>query len=288
MNNVEKLQIPIVIVTYNPSHDFFEQYTRMMGYQFIIVDNSEVVNNNLFKQIASFNNVIIIHNYQNVGIAKALNIGCQCACDLGYKYVVTMDQDSILTENIISGLKSFIAQREDNATIAIVSPLHIMQHGVKNRVNLLDDITYGINTMTSGNLLNLSIWQKISGFTESLFIDMVDVDYYCRAMIAGYKVITLNQVTMQHSLGDMQVINFGKFKLKVFNHSQLRKYYQIRNSLYILKNYSCYDFGVKGLLLRFLFHACIGVLFEQFKINKMKMIVLGFIDFCKNKYGKYE
>jgi rhamnosyltransferase len=39
-------------------------------------------------------NVLYYPNYQNFGIAKALNIGCQKALDEGYEWVLTMDQDS--------------------------------------------------------------------------------------------------------------------------------------------------------------------------------------------------
>ncbi len=277
----------IVIVTYNPDPDFFNQYLDFNDYQFIIVDNSDCLSANITTQLNAQPNVLLISNQQNLGIAKALNIGCQKALDLGYEYVITMDQDSRLTTAIINGTLSYLDGCVGSSNIAVISPLHVMQHGVKNRINPLAEVTYGINTMTSGNLLNLSIWQKLNGFNDALFIDMVDVDYYCRAMILGYKVVTLNHVTMQHNLGEMRLVNLGIFNLKVFNHNSLRKYYQIRNSLYILKKYSLANLGAFSLLTRFLFHAIVGVVFEESRLNKIKMICYGFLDFCRNKYGKY-
>lgn len=276
----------IIIIVYNPSLTFFVNNLQF-DMDYVVIDNSEEQHNQFVKKIKEYDNVKYIQNNSNLGIATALNIGCQYAITNGYDYVITMDQDSVLTMDIINGLLKYQNSLQNNSNIAIISPLHIMQDGIQNRINSNSDVTYGINTMTSGNLVNLDIWQKLGGFDDKLFIDMVDLDYYCRCVEAGFEVITLNNIHMEHSLGEMKTIKLFNKRLKIFNHGKLRKYYQVRNSLYVLNQYKKTMPEVRKLLFRFLFHACVGVLFEKNRLQKFQMIYFGINDFYRNKYGKY-
>ena len=264
----------ILLIIYN------QEIKSISDHKYIVIDNS------IFHANSSKNDYLIVNN-QNLGIAKALNQGAMKAVELGYRWALTMDQDSVIDDKIISSMISFLEKRPDKESIAILSPRHLLQQDATIKVaDETREYTTTINVMTSGNLLNLNIWKKLGGFEEKLFIDMVDLEYNCRCVQNGYKVIMLNHVIMPHSLGNLQVKKlFGK-EFKIMNHNHIRKYYQTRNTLY---TYFMYKKTVPEIYksLKFLLGVLVTtIIFEDQKLKKLYFMTRGFLDFCRNKYGK--
>ena len=141
--------------------------------------------------------------------------------------------------------------------------------------------------MTSGNLLNLAVWQKIGGFRDDFFIDMVDIDYYCKAILGGFRVVTLNNVYMNHMLGDLTIKKILGKEIKLYNYNYIRKYYQVRNGLIIYKQYKGLVPSI-NLVAKFLINLLLTLPFEQDIFRKVKYIIWGFIDFLRNKTGRLE
>ena len=87
--------ICIVLITYNPNLE--ELQKNISSYitqvkKVIIVDNSTTTD--ILPIIKKFNNIHSILLGDNLGIAKAQNIGIQYAFENGFDFVVEMDQDS--------------------------------------------------------------------------------------------------------------------------------------------------------------------------------------------------
>lgn len=57
--------------------------------------------------------------------------------------------------------------------------------------------------ITSGTLLNLSLFQKIGGFDENLFIDAVDHEYTIKSLLTGYKIIQFPCIQLTHQIGTL-------------------------------------------------------------------------------------
>ena len=90
-----KIDIVAVVVWYNPTE---EQAKNILSYihevyRVIIVDNSTASNSHLLVGIDK-DSYEYIPLYRNLGIAKALNKGCEEAIGLQAKWILTMDQDS--------------------------------------------------------------------------------------------------------------------------------------------------------------------------------------------------
>jgi len=143
--------------------------------------------------------------------------------------------------------------------------------------------------MTSGNLLNIKAYEKIGGFWEDLFIDRVDHEYCLRLKQNNYRVIQINSLILEHPLGRFSkhiLLNRTYF---TSNHPGYRRYYVVRNTLHVVKKYRKifpeYVRMEKGIFFRDLRRI---ILFEADKINKLKMIVKGYIDFKKNVFGKLQ
>ena len=281
----------IVIVCFNPCDSFFDDNFNIANALYIIVDNTVIPQASFIARLANFKDVMYLPQYNNTGIAKALNIGCEKALELGYHYVITMDQDSKVTDEIITSLLNYYDKMKLQQNISIVSPTHLLQGDVIANVSYRSSNNSPLNsifTMTSGNLVILSTWQQLGGFREDLFIDMVDIEFYIRAMLSGFMVLTLPNVVMQHNLGSLEVRKlFGK-NISVLNHSPIRKYYQTRNILWLISNYYTRNKEV-GKLFKVWLNIVIGVvLFEQNKLVKLKYIIWGLRDFIFGKLGKLD
>ena len=262
-----------VVVWYNPSKKDIkniDSYIKSID-KLYIVDNSENGSNE--SKIPNSKKVEYIYQNENLGIAKALNIACYKAIKEKYKFILTMDQDSCFKSKDVDKMKNKI------------SPWH------KTKLKLekpKEEIDYPLDVMTSGNILNLDIFQKIGGFKEFLFIDGVDIEYCLNLKKNGYKVMRINSIEMQHDLGDIFYRNFLGKEFMCDNHNYLRIYYMTRNYRYIRKEYRniAPEFcdilvKIKGLIFKIVFY-------EKDKFRKLRSIVFGIYDYKHNNYGKYQ
>lgn len=265
-----------VVVLYNPNEKIIENIDSYINYldKLYIIDNSLVSNQNKF---GIYSNIEYIPNFKNEGIATALNEGAKKAIQEGYSYLLTMDQDSKFNEDSLKKMIDYICSDREKEKVAVYSPFH--KTALNNTpIDVL--IEKPLMVMTSGNIINLNVYEQIKGFKDWMFIDCVDFDYCLNARRNGYEIIQLNNVILEHELGDFEEKKlFGK-KYLCDNHSAFRRYYIVRNSMYIIHEYSK-DYikacqSIKGDLKYGLF---IVLMFEKDKFNKLKNMIKGYFDF---------
>lgn len=281
---MDNKKIPATVIWYNPDTENIENIKTYIDYveKVYIIDNS--MNNNK-KLCSSLNNnkIEYVYNKKNLGIAKALNLACEKAISDGFKWILTMDQDSSFSSNDINEyFKSFDNIEKKN--IGIFSPKHIL----KNDINKIRDDKKFLeidHVMTSGNLLNLSAWEKVGKFDENLFIDEVDSEICFRMIENDYKVIQMNRIKMFHELGSLEKRNFFIKKISVLNHNYIRKYYIMRNKFYMFKKYKKYRIRYVYYILNDFFKV---IFYEKDKLRKLKYMFRGINDFFKNKMGELD
>ena len=233
--NSRNSDIAALVVLYNPDQNVIgniQSYINQLS-MFYVVDNSELYNNKIIETIKSFSISKYIFNGENLGIAKALNIGAEEAIKDGFKFLFTFDQDSKAAPGMIEKMIDFLGEN-DYSSIGILSPFQDNK-GYKKPPN--NKITKVSNIATSGNLLNLDAYKQVGPFLDKLFIDYVDVEYCLRLNNSGYKVIRLNDAILIHNLGNIVKRRFLFRKVAVTNHSPLRLYYKTRNRFYVLRKY---------------------------------------------------
>lgn len=281
---MDNKKIPATVIWYNPDTENIENIKTYIDYveKVYIIDNS--MNNNK-KLCSSLNNnkIEYVYNKKNLGIAKALNLACEKAISDGFKWILTMDQDSSFSSNDINEyFKSFDNIEKKN--IGIFSPKHIL----KNDINKIRDDKKFLeidHVMTSGNLLNLSAWEKVGKFDENLFIDEVDSEICFRMIENDYKVIQMNRIKMFHELGSLEKRNFFIKKISVLNHNYIRKYYIMRNKFYMFKKYKKYRIRYVYYILNDFFKV---IFYEKDKLRKLQYMFRGINDFFKNKMGELD
>jgi rhamnosyltransferase len=176
-------------------------------------------------------------------------------------WVLTLDDDSILPEDLITRYFSCI-ERQD-ASVGIVCPL--LRSKATNQIT--HSKTSETECITSGSLTRVSAWEYSGGFDDWLFIDSVDFDFSKRVVNLGMTIVECTQVTMPHEIGKTRTINLGFAHPAIRNHGPVRKYYQERNYPYVDYKYS--EYGYIKELLRFIKHTLFVLLWENDKKQKI-------------------
>ena len=278
------MKIPATVIWYNPDDENIKNIRTYIDYveKLYIIDNSKENNKKLADSLNNLKTEYI-YNDKNLGIAKALNLACEKAANDNFEWILTIDQDSSFdSDSIKDYFRAFKKMTKNN--VGIISPRHIL----KNDIDKFSDDKESIeidHVMTSGNLLNLKIWEELGKFNENLFIDEVDSEICFRIIESGYKVIQLNKIRMFHELGNLEKRNFFTRKISVLNHNHIRKYYIMRNKFYMLKKYKKYRLRYIYYILNDFFKV---IFYEKDKLRKLKYMFKGITDFMKNKMGELD
>lgn len=273
-----------MVTLYKPSKDNISNIKNYIDSidKLYVFDNTDNIDNS--DMLPKDKKIIYITEKENKGIAYSMNVCAQKAIEDGYNYLLTMDQDSKMTSDIVNAMVNFLENTKEK-NIGLISPYQDINSGDE-----IPDVEYEdqIEMMTSGNIISLEAYKKIDGFKSWLFIDCVDTDYCMNLHKNGYKVLRLNKVIMKHELGNLVVHHlFGK-EYPCYNHNPMRRYYIARNNLYINQMYHDIYPDYCNRLIRIQKGQVKRILaFEKNKFNKLRMMYRGYKDFKKGIKGKY-
>ena len=184
----------------------------------------------------------------NKGVAEAQNTGIREAISIGCSHVLLLDQDSALPPDMVAKL---IASESDllkaGTKVAAVGPQYrdektgIPSFAIRYRamsvrkisLNSLSNVPVETDILiASGSIIRTATLQSVGLMRSDLFIDFVDTEWALRARSSGYKCFCIPNAIMMHSIGDDSIEVFGK---SVYLHSELRKYYRLRNAVYLVR-----------------------------------------------------
>ncbi|RYC68543.1 MULTISPECIES: glycosyltransferase [Spirosoma] len=284
MNNHSQIKVAGAIVLYNSEIsviDNIKSYINQVDTLFV-VDNSETINESLIMSLETFFNIKYIFNGQNLGIANALNIAANAAINHGFDYLLTMDDDTLVPDNMVARMVTFLSERESDkiGILAAQSTPHLA--GESHR--------YVYVTITSGNLLNLKAYKQCGPFLEKLFIDWVDHEYCMRLARNGYSVIELNYLLLNHRLGIRKHVSILGKTIHWTSHNPTRVYYRFRNTSYVMWKYAFYIPSKYYLIFMYelLKDVSKNMWLEDKRLYRSKMMLKGVLDCCKGKMGRYD
>lgn len=231
-------KVSAVIVSYNDAVSLKETVEHVKGQvgHILIVDNaSEDQTRSVIDDIVKQNaDISVIYNKKNQGISHALNTGIIFARKEGYQYLLTLDQDTSLSANCVRELLKTFHKVPD---LGIAVPKIIYRGESIKKSKAVKGLHARKWAITSGNLIPLSIYDKIGMYEESLVIDSVDFDFSLRVTNAGYKIVENDFCYMKHSLGEKKIKKIGSVSIPYNYHNFIRNYYIHRNHVYIVKKY---------------------------------------------------
>ena len=269
-----------VVVLYEPDDSLLNNINSYIKYldKLYVIDNSKESHKELFKD----KKIEYTFYNDNKGIAKALNDGCKKAINDSFEWILTMDQDTFVPKEAMEEMIKYIKEN-DTSKDGIITVWH---ESNLDTVRPKEKIDYPLDEMTSGEILNLNIFKEIGEFREDFFIDGVDMEYNLRLKKNGYRIVRLNNVSIDHNLGDVTYHKlFGKTFLCT-NHSAMRNYYMQRNYRYINEAYKAIAPEFCDMLIHIKLRLFKIIMFEKNKIAKIKAIFKGIKDYKKGITGK--
>jgi len=242
-----------VVVTFNIG-ERFNHYID--GYRdnfkrVIIIDNgsSDSTPAILGKLQSEHANISVILLERNVGLASAQNIAMRKALeDAGTAFIFLMDHDSCPGTESLGILADFAAATRDDQTIGLLGMLPVEEGSTDAEPKVTDAlsgpvlrhgvrVTPAVTIMASGTLIRRSIFDRFGFFDDRLFIDDIDHDYSMKLHCAGLHNFVVNDAVLIHNLGERIEIDFlGKVR-RITWHSPFRRYYIIRNAIWMWRRY---------------------------------------------------
>ena len=313
----QKKTVCAIIVSYNPDVLLVRSIEAILDQVdgVIIVDNGSDYAN--WETVYSSHGAIflfqspkikIIWNADNFGVGFAFNIGIKKAKTEGFDFVILMDQDSVVSDNVFPSTVDEYARLQSSINIGVLS-LENREYHYLQTTNPLTRISMSLkkiktaekynshirqvwSTIFSGMLMDISVFEKVGYLKEDYFIGAEDTEFCFRIRRNGMNVAQYHTsgAFILHRIGDQEVSNTQEQNLLqswVFPHKPWRHYYIVRNALHTSRLYFS-TFPRESILL--LLSIPIFLSFEIFaygpRIIKIKFAIRGFIDFLNCKMGK--
>jgi len=244
-------QVATVVLNWNGKDDtlaclYSLQEQEDVEVKVIVVDNGSVDDsvNDLSDQ---FPNAIVIETGVNLGYAGGNNVGIRYALDIGFKYIMVLNNDTLLAPQCISHLLADLQLHLDVAAVApksfyLEAPDVIYFAGGRiSRDGRTHHIGGGSYNAPKYNLPCDTEWlagcailfrskslQELGLFEPKYYLLFEDVDWSLRARRRGYRLRVVPEATLWHKVSP----SFSK------TWSPLYRYYYTRNSfLWIERNF---------------------------------------------------
>lgn len=285
-----KQKIAGTVILYNSSIlvlDNILTYIKQVE-KLYVVDNSIQPNWDLINKLKAYSEVCYHSLNGNKGIATALNWAADKAIEDGYVALLTMDDDTQVSETMVEDMINFWNKYQK--PIGLLSGVHRVDSD-DSLFNHLSGTAYRELPFkeTSGNLLSLEAYSNTGKFFDKLFIDHVDHEYGFRLNANGYSVIELGDIKLNHKLGYDQEIKLGALLLRKYGtHPPLRLYYYGRNGVYLArKYYKIHPFFMWLLFKELLKRITKATFFDKDGGHRLKMIFYGIKDGWNGHLGQY-
>jgi rhamnosyltransferase len=274
----------VVLISYNPDINILTNVNALLEQvgEVIIVDNGSGEKSlAILESLPKSKKIVILHNPTNLGIATALNQGVRYAIAQGYEWIATFDQDSLAPENFIQTMLNDYESYDDHEIVAVVCPKYQINNDTISfsQAKETGKISAVKTTMTSGNLIKTSTFEKVGFFNDSFFIDYVDHEFCLRVRSNKLQIVESQNSILKHSLGESNTYQFMKIKIVTTDHSPIRRYYKYRNMVKTFKMYYWFEpfmliTQFKSLLIEPIKILCL----EKNKIEKISSIYKGVFD----------
>lgn len=247
-----------IIVTYCPNEEVLRKALRsasIQADQVVLQDNSpsdeaqstvsRIVDD--IRREDSRRQILLVRRNRNDGLSRALNAGIQIAVEMGFRFVLLLDQDSVLEDGAIESLKQAHQQTARSGCVTALITWNIDENP-SILLTLLERLFYGhVSDMlephacrlaiTSGLFLDTVAFRQIGLFDEGLFLDGCDHDFSLRLRKHGGRILVVPRARIRHSQGSPTVSNLPGLQFNLRYQDSDRLYYMTRDSLRIASRY---------------------------------------------------
>jgi rhamnosyltransferase len=239
-----------IVVTYGPGPEVPANLDAILRQvqRLIIVDNEvTAASRERLGPFASHPAVECFFNQENLGIAAALNQGVERALAGGFAWIATFDQDSRVPEGYMDALRAAHAGYPGREKVAVLAPLYrdrSLGFVYSASGPVAEDSGGNVPVSvaaTSGNLVSAEALRRVGGFRGDFFIDCVDFEFCLRCRRAGWQVLEVRGVKLDHAQGHWYQRRFLWKNPRVNDYGAVRRYYQARNRLIVFAGFIGFD-----------------------------------------------
>lgn len=291
-NKSNNIKVLAGIVTFNSDPNRLYENVKAVYPQvekLVIFDNGSKNISDLKKSLTKFNNIKYIESPDNKGIAAALSEIMNYAIKNKYDWVLTLDDDSVVSEKLIDEYKKF-------TNIKNIGTMTCRMEDRNYNMNFKEvagDFEYVDRCITSGCFMSVEAYKNSDGYSVDFFIDRVDDDICYNFTQHGYKHILINYMGLMHEMGQGIEKKFLWHTARAVNYSPMRRYYIFRNETIVRNKYpnlikkEWLESG-RPMWINFALSSLKIVLYEDNKKEKIKQSWKGWKDgriYVKEKFS---
>lgn len=226
----------IVIPTYRPPASVIGLVHSLGLSAPVIVsdDASPCTFDPILNSLGSIEQVSVIRHLHNQGIGRGLNDGLHFAYEVGASWLLTVDQDSLVTPTYVEDLTTYASEiLEGHPRLGVVGAgtvsdaSGLMRYPVTERSGIpsTDEV------IQSGSLWRVSALVDCGGFDERLGNDGVDAAACLGLRENRYLVCIAPHITFEHRIGNAQQVRLLGHRVILTGHSHERQRAMLRNRL---------------------------------------------------------
>jgi rhamnosyltransferase len=251
-----------------------------VGHIHVVDNGSQADSIHMLRRLEQAGRISLASLPRNKGVGFALNVGIAAASESGYRWLLTMDQDSVIDPCMID---AYVRAVWENPEIACMTPVLIVNGVRQSAESGVTDVA-----ITSGNIVRMDIFQRIGLYNEEMFIDAIDFDFSLRVRRAGYAIHRVGDALLSHELGDQVPARYGLERVHTF-HSPERRYYMYRNCLVMIEKYvwTFPGFILKMVASHIVYLFSIVVLGKE-RFRSLIFIMRGVRDYFAGRLGQYQ
>ena len=260
-------EIVIIILNWNGLDDTLAcldslNKVKSPNFDCLVVDNYSLIDPETEIK-TQFPEIGFIRLEENRGFAGGNNVGIDYAIKNNYKYILLLNNDTIVDSNFLNPLVNIL---EKNQQLKMVQPLIYKYENNKNKTQAIwnaggkwnafigDAITYKklpINKIPSpfqpewlsgcAILIKLNELINVGGLNEKMFAYYEDVDLSFRMNTNGNGLALVTESIIYHK-ANSSVNNAPSFKIKEGSLNPLVHFWNARNRIWVIKKYQPWYF----------------------------------------------
>ena len=225
-------EIVCIVVTHNPPPTIYKLVEQISCVRVIMIDSSDSnVFNSLLEHFQNRENIVLYHEEKHLGLGNALNIGIKMSINLGFKFLLIMEDDTYFQENV--NLIDIV--NEFSYTHSNISILYLSETDTNSTNDfLLVNRNLGTN---SGILISFNLAKEIRFRTE-FFMDQIDINFQHDVRKMGYKIyLTKNRIIARLPIGreiGRGINTISIFRFYLLTRNTLRLFIERKNSMVTL------------------------------------------------------
>lgn len=301
--NIQFPKIYIIILNWNGWQDTLEclesiEKIYYCNYKVLVIDNGST-NKSVIKIKYRYPKIELIITGKNLGFVGGNNIGIKRALKSGAKYVLLLNNDTVVDQRLLEYLLEPIRKESKVGIVGAVNyyfdyPEKIWYSGgivnwwrgkiieltkldkdcrYFNMIKEVDDVA------GSCMLIKRDVIEKIGFLDQKFFCSFDETEYCFRAKKAGYKIVVNFKAMIWHKVARTMTRGGTKPHIGIYFHARNRFLFLRKHCprLYLMPSF----IGSLGEVL-----CTIIIYLLKHKFTEVKFICFGVYDFIRGKFGK--